>query len=138
MMDRIYQLEMLNTFELGELLLNEASSAFPDYRGIQDLLYVGCPIGARDEMGRTALHCAIMYRNLMLIPTLISNGAEVNARDDRGMTALHRAAISHYPDAVKFLISKGADIHIKDNDGRTAWDWVNNEFREVCPELEPK
>ncbi len=133
-----YELEMLNPFELMELLHAEIEKGSPDFQYIKDLITVGCPIDARDQYGMTALHLAALDGNLEVVEFLVSNGAQPNTRDDWDKTALHVAANFNNLWVVNFLISKGANIHARDNWGRTAWDLATNKIRKLIPELEPK
>ncbi len=114
----IEDLEMLNPDELGELLRYEVRSDPYDVQFIQDLLDVGCPIDARANNGRTALHWAAMYGG-EVIKLLLSKGADIHAKDDWGRTALHIAALYGELKIIEFLVSNGADINVRDNEGWT-------------------
>ncbi len=83
----IDELEMLNPFELGDLLINEVIKPFSDVQFIQDLLDVGCPIDARGYGGWTPLHCAVYFDKLNLVKVLVAKGSDVNIEDVRGWTA---------------------------------------------------
>ncbi len=133
----IYDLEMLNPFELGELLHAEVRMSSPDVQFIQDLLIVGCPIDAKDSAGWTALHYAACDGHLDVVKFLISIGSDVNARNKWGNRALYWAAMYGHLGVVKFLISAGADANARDHIGHTAWVFASEHIREECPELKP-
>ncbi len=134
----IDDLEILTPDQLGKLLLAEVSKIPPDFKYIQNLLDVGCPIDIRDEWGHTALHYAARDGKLDIVELLLSLGAEVEAMDGFGRTALHMAAMWGQIEVVKFLVSKGALVNTKDDINRLAWDMAPTYLREACPELEPK
>ncbi len=115
----IDDLEMLNPFELGKLLLAEVQKFCPDFQFIQDLIAVGCPIDARDESLSTALHFASWHGYLDVAKILISNGVEVDARDIKGRTALHYATGENDLEVARFLISRGAQLDAREKWGRT-------------------
>lgn len=96
-----------------------------------------------EEFGKTALHLAVINKNLENINTLLFLGANVNARDDHLTTPLHVAANenrpylkinsfflkncnedggkmndSHYC-IMKVLLEKGAEVNVQDKDGNT-------------------
>ncbi len=82
----IEDLEMLNPFELEELLFSEVRKYSPDFQYIKDIIAVGCPIDTRDSIGATALHYAALSGHLKIVKYLVSKGADIEARDDSGNT----------------------------------------------------
>jgi ankyrin repeat protein len=79
------------------------------------LIENGADVDAVDQFGRTPLHRAVAYSDVVSL--LIQSGADVNAADIFGRTALHEAL--QYPDTVAILISAGADIFAQDYMGDT-------------------
>jgi len=78
------------------------------------LITKGADIEARDTLGHTALHYAVLTgwpENV--VTTLINAGANVNARDHDDLTPLHYAALAGYTDRVKTLLEKGADTNAR-------------------------
>ncbi|RIS72923.1 ankyrin repeat domain-containing protein [Mycobacteroides abscessus] len=100
---------------------------------------------ARDDLGRTPLHYAVMdgpegsandwkltdptereearkrtadYR-LANCERLIANGADVNAREAENWTPLHFAARTDSPEVVRLLLDSGADINAINGRGET-------------------
>ncbi|WP_100484617.1 ankyrin repeat domain-containing protein [Mycobacteroides abscessus] len=100
---------------------------------------------ARDDMGRTPLHYAVMdgpegsendwkltdptereqarlrtaeYR-FDNVYALIAGGADVNAREEQNWTPLHFAAREDSPEVVKLLLDSGADINAINGRGQT-------------------
>jgi ankyrin repeat protein/Zn-dependent protease with chaperone function len=103
--------------------LHEATVAW-DIEKIKSLLSQGVDVNARDNLGRTALHCACAKFDTPsdeIARLLITRGADVNARDNDGNTPLHVAAgewdISK--DLLDLLLAKGADINARNDDGQT-------------------
>ncbi len=132
----IDELEMLNPFELGELLRNEVFNESPDFHFIDDILTVGCSIDTRDNDGQSILHAAAKVGNIYVMKFLLSRGAQVDARDNTSWTPLHVAAIHGNVNAIKFLISRGADLDARDDYGSTPWRWAcRPDIREVLVEL---
>ncbi len=133
----IDDLEMLNPYELGEILHDEVREDSPDFQYIKDLIVVGCPVDPRDYKDRTPFHWAAWYEHLEVVEFLLSKGADINARDFAGWTALHYVAHVGKLQMVELLISLGADVHSKTNDNQTAWNMATDEITEAFPELRP-
>ena len=96
-------------------------------------------VNATDSLGFTALHIAVLEKNLKVIKILIKHGAKVNVssdeekllpeisalidRDDEkrtyyNLTPLHIAALSGSKDIVRKLIKHGANVNNEKNDYR--------------------
>jgi len=87
------------------------------------LLKEGCSVDAKEEHGKTPLHCAANKGHRELLLLLLSNGADINAKDLHGRTPLHYAA-QQGGSLVWDLVNRGADIAAKDVDGRTTMDYA--------------
>ena len=75
---------------------------------------------ARDGVGETAFHYAIVENRLDLAQDLLQWGSDINTRDHSGATSLMHAVQLGYLDAVKWLVKNGADIDQKDESEETA------------------
>ena len=72
-------------------------------------------INEGDEIGRTALHVAVLTSNLLLTETLLEKGAIANAQDNDGETPLHLAESASMTDV---LLKNGrANPNIPNIDG---------------------
>lgn len=68
--------------------------------------------------GKSALHCAFVYKQHSAIRLLIDHGANVNDKSSDGLTPLIRAICDKNEDLVWLLIKKGADVDQQDGKGR--------------------
>ena len=96
-------------------------------------------VNATDNLGFTALHIAVLEKNLKVIKILIKHGAKVNVSSDEetllpeigslidrdsakrtyyNLTPLHIAALSGSKDIVRKLIKYGANVNNEKNDHR--------------------
>ena len=91
-----------------------------DINSVKVLIERGADVDARNWLGRTALHEAVLYKHIEIAKMLIENGADVDAKDKWERTALHAAAKEGTIEIAKILIEKGADVDAKDIDGWTA------------------
>ncbi len=75
---------------------------------------------ARDGVGETAFHYAIVENQLDLAEHLLQWGSDIDTRDLSGATPLMHAVELGYLDAVKWLVKNGADIDQKNDSEETA------------------
>ena len=80
------------------------------------LIANGALASAPDQFGRTPLHLAVPYGDVVAL--LLGSGANVNTADMFGRTPLHAAL--PYPGTVAMLLDAGADIAAEDFLGDTA------------------
>lgn len=73
-----------------------------------------------DLRGRSALHWAILKKDLDMVNLLIMNKADVNKIDHVGNSPLMMAADTGNCDIVRALIYNGANVHVHDSNGDTA------------------
>ncbi|OCB84736.1 ankyrin [Sanghuangporus baumii] len=78
-------------------------------------------VNAKDDDGRTALHCAAASSEdtLEVVTYLLEHGAEVNSQDPSGWTPLHCAVSAGHEAVVKELIGAGANINERTGQGMT-------------------
>ncbi|GFQ86589.1 uncharacterized protein TNCT_494191 [Trichonephila clavata] len=78
---------------------------------------------AKDHMGMTPLHKAVLLRKNKIVGFLIEKFPEtINAKNKNGLTALHYAAAMSRKDGqqmYKMLLQAGADPKVRDSHGRT-------------------
>lgn len=85
------------------------------YSIAERLMENGAVVSAPDEFGRTPLHFAVPYPDVVAL--LLRSGAEPDAPDMFGRTPLHAAL--PYPETVVLLLDAGADITARDFLGKT-------------------
>lgn len=90
----------------------------------QALIDNGADINAKDDLGQTALHHAIDWRDAKVIKVLIDNGIDINARDNSGMTPLQKAIMRDNLESITTLLKFKPDLEIKDDNGYTALHWA--------------
>lgn len=76
----------------------------------------------KDASGKSALHRAILRRDLVEAKRLLQAGAPINIRDDLGQTPLHQAAAFGNREAMQLLLEQGASFHVCDSEGRLPLD----------------
>jgi hypothetical protein len=84
----------------------------------------GETLSARDWLGRTPLHWAVMIQDADQTRHLLELHADANAVDDDGWTPLHVAAFMGDLEMAKKLVEAGADPASKDKRGGTPGDWA--------------
>ena len=92
--------------EASDLNLFDAARAGLAAR-VRALLAAGTPAGARDDLGRTALHWAAMGGNIEIVRMLLDAGVPVDAPDKNGWTPL--SLIEDSAEVAKLLVERGAD-----------------------------
>ena len=63
-----------------------------------------------DSLGSTALHAAIAYKSLDVIPVLLEHGADVTIQDKDGSTALHYAVEHGLPQIAEQLLANNPKL----------------------------
>ena len=66
-------------------------------------------INARDNMGRTPLHHAVLSQKIRIVTLLVEHGADCNAEDEDGLTPLLMCVGKRFSSAIHLLLSHGAD-----------------------------
>ncbi|XP_047105181.1 uncharacterized protein LOC124770907 isoform X2 [Schistocerca piceifrons] len=117
----VSQMQSLSAEERGRRLVQAAEDgAVGELRA---LIAAGADVGARDELGRTALHYAACRGDVEVARLLVGAGAAVDARDDCGWTPLHFAAYNRHAEVAAGLLVAGADRGATAGDGgQTALD----------------
>ena len=91
---------------------------------VRRLLAAGADAHARDQLGRTALHGAVVQGHPDVVMALLAAGADVHARDKEGGTSLHWAVYQGHADIGRLLLAAGAAVDARDQAGLTALHWA--------------
>ncbi|XP_071793849.1 uncharacterized protein [Asterias amurensis] len=70
-------------------------------------------MNARNHIGLTALHQAVLNRNLDTVKLLLTRGSDANVQDSNGYAPLHTAAAYGLRNIVSLLIIFGADLFVR-------------------------
>ena len=89
-------------------LINAANGGYIEYARM--LLERGAAIDARGQLGRTALHWAIMEGHHEAVRLLLEHGADVNVRDESGYTPYRMASYYRRRNIRELLSAYGAEI----------------------------
>ena len=121
----------------GELINRFITAAYTgDVSKVKEMLDVGVPVDSEDEIGRTALECAVVYHKTDVTQLLLSRGADVNKRSGlHHQTALHKAASNNSTDVIEVLLKHGAWTNIKDRFGDTPIDLARSKNNEAAVRL---
>merc|ERR1711924_164133 len=65
-------------------------------------------MGAVDNDGRTALHCACADGALEVVQVMVQEGARMDIQDDDGYKPIHHAVLNNHDEIVKFLLVQTA------------------------------
>ena len=84
------------------------------------LIQTGTFINTKNQFGNTALHCAVVSKQVHVMRYLVEKGAYLEEKNKKGMTPLLLAVSYKMKDIVAFLLSKDANINAKDDRGFTA------------------
>jgi ankyrin repeat protein len=76
-------------------------------------------INKEDKQGNTALHIAVLNRQVAIAKLLMQHGAAVNIACKDGWTPLYHATLTNQSKIVRLLIKYGANLNIKCEDGLT-------------------
>eukprot|EP00435_Cladocopium_sp_Y103_P076080 s33_g75.t3 len=81
----------------------------------------------KDDIDRTALHCAAWHGRVKVGQLLLAARADVDAKDRYGRTPLHTAACWGKADVVTLLLEAKASVTAKNNLGKTPLDFARHE-----------
>ncbi|XP_047101571.1 speckle-type POZ protein-like [Schistocerca piceifrons] len=116
---------ILSTDEKQKLGLRLAEAA---KRGnvleVRQLLAMGAPLDGRTTLGNTALHCAVLNKQVEVVKCLLDAGADVRATDSCLQTPLHTAASIFDQKVMCILIAASAPLDAKDRWGKTPLHWA--------------
>ena len=113
----LLNLPQLTSNDLQSTPLN-ASIAYREVEMFDYLLQIDADVNAQDDVG-TALHMAIMTKQLDLAKVLLEKGASVDVKNSKGLTPLEMAIKTKQPDLAKVLLEKGASVDVKNSEGLT-------------------
>ena len=83
------------------------------------LVRTGTYINTKNELGNTALHCAVASKQVPVMRYLIDYGANTEEKNNKGMTPLLIAVSFNMREIVIFLLSKHVNIDAQDKRGFT-------------------
>ena len=86
---------------------------------------------ARDGVGETAFHYAVVENRLDVATALLEWGSEINTSDHSSATPLMHAVELGYLEMVTWLVQNGANIDLKDESGETALSKATRNDREA-------
>jgi hypothetical protein len=103
-----------------------ASAMLPDARFLQAALAGGAHLEQQDVLGRTALHLAVLHRQVSNVRLLLNAGANPNQPDTHGNTPWMAAFQGRRPkrEIAALLRDHGASSQNKDLSGLTARDYA--------------
>ena len=78
---------------------------------------------------RSALHWAVIGKQLDCARLLIKHGVDLDARDVDGRTPLHRAVFDKNREMIKLLVSAGASLSIEDKMHITPCNAIDDSLR---------
>ncbi len=86
-----------------------------DLKAVRQLVALGHPVDAIDDLGKTPLHYAVENDHIDVAAYLIQSGADVNAHDESviGNTPLGEVAATCSLQMAKLLVDAGADPTIR-------------------------
>ena len=98
-------------------------------------LAAGASVDARDPLGRTLLHLAVMQGHKKTAAFLLDKGANIHAKFMLGTTPLHLAAQFGKKDMAELLLKRGANPQRKNGLGATAADLAQTHGHAAIAEL---
>lgn len=103
-----------------------AAAMLPDARFLRAALTGVAPLNQQDRFGRTALHLAVLHRQMENVRLLLEAGSDPNVADSRGGTPWLAAFQGRrpMPEIVSLLRQHGADSSRADQSGLNAQDYA--------------
>lgn len=91
---------------------------------VNRLLRRGINVDRTDDMGHTALACAILKNQVLIVKALIDANACIDLRDHQGNTALMNALlVGNSVEIATLLLERGADVTVNNKTGDTVVDF---------------
>ncbi|XP_049843775.1 speckle-type POZ protein-like [Schistocerca gregaria] len=91
---------------------------------VRQLLAMGAPPDGRSALWNTALHCAVLQKEVEVVKCLLDAGADVRATDSCLQTPLHLAAWIFDLKVMCMLIAASAPLDARDRWGKTPLHWA--------------
>lgn len=85
-----------------------------DAAAVKELLSQGASVEAKDNLGNSALTCAVEDTQMECVAVLLENGAEVNTRSYNGYSPLILSTIKGQKKMARMLMENGADVNATD------------------------
>lgn len=104
MLQRKFRLKPLRSDHVGRSLLHWALEHCWDLNKLDWNEYTASDLDVQDRDGLSALHLAVMNRDMDAIELLVSSGANCFLKDNAGMTPAHLAAELGYLKALNYFI----------------------------------
>lgn len=120
-----------NTDNNGWSIIHYASQSNNCYL-IDNCIKMGVNLEQKNTDSYTPLHISAIDGNLDIVAKLIDNNVDINSKTNDGKTALILSCINSHIPVIEILLNNSADITIIDNQGKTAWDYANDEIRDIC------
>ncbi|KAF5517413.1 Ankyrin-3 [Colletotrichum aenigma] len=110
MMQRKFRLQSLSSDHAGRTLLHWAMEYNWDIDKMDLSQYSVADLNKKDRDGLTAVHIAVINRNMAALEILVASGASYLQKDNAGMSPAHMAADQGYRAALVYFI----DVHSAD------------------------
>ena len=103
---------------------------------VKQHIAAGTDVNAKDNIGRTPLHGAVVDGHKDVVELLIAKGADIELRCTTcGGTALGHAASGGHKEIIELLIEKGADVNAKSKGETTPLHFATSRGHKEVAEL---
>lgn len=88
-----------------------------------------CPM---DDRGRTSLHIAVLYDQIVIVDFLLDRGTDINVADSDGLTPLHYACVKGHQNILLLLLHANANPTMTDSQRNTPLHLAVDRGHESC------